>query len=140
MNDYDMTQQEIQERNKQIALMLDIELHESQLSMTHSHYTCYHSDWNWLMEAVQFIKKTVKTSYDTKNAQVNELFIDEWEFKVKRFYIRLIQWTKNGWRMFDENNRNLSILYIIGENCRDEKEAVFLVISDFAKLYNNKEL
>jgi hypothetical protein len=38
--------------------------------------------------------------------------------------------------MFDEVNRDLSIYYIIGENCQSEKDAIFLVVSDFAKLYN----
>ena len=41
-----MTQQEIQERNKEIALMLGDEYEHS-----------YHLDWNWLMEAVEFIEK-----------------------------------------------------------------------------------
>ena len=28
------------------------------------------------------------------------------------------------------------MFYVIGENCESEKEAVFLISSDFAKLYN----
>jgi hypothetical protein len=42
--------------------------------------------------------------------------------------------------MFDDKNRNLSMLYIIGENCKNEKEAVFNIVSDFAKLYNEGKI
>jgi hypothetical protein len=152
-----MTQQEIQERNEQIALMLGWE--EGNLSgiwhkkddtanyvvySEHNNYPHrglpFHRDWNWLMEAVEFIKRNIKTSNDTENAKDKEIFIDEWEFKITKYYLRLIQWTNEGWRMFDNRNRNLSILYIIGENCQTEIEAVFKVVSDFAKLYNDKKL
>jgi hypothetical protein len=40
--------------------------------------------------------------------------------------------------MTDRENHDLSIYYIIGENCQSEKEAIFLAVSDFAKLYNSK--
>jgi hypothetical protein len=97
----------------------------------------FHSDWNWLMESVEFINKNIKTSNDTQDAKIGELFIDEWKFRVKQYYLRIIQWTENGWRMFDgKENSELSMFYIIGENCESEKEAVFLIVSDFAKLYN----
>jgi hypothetical protein len=98
----------------------------------------FHKDWNKLMIASSFIKKNIRTSYNTEGAKFGEIFIDEWEFKINRYYIRLIQW-KDGWKMFDESNRNLSILYIIGENCHSELEAVFKAISDFAKLYNENK-
>jgi len=84
-----MTQQEIQERNKQIALMLGAEIQnkleriyidkmiDNELTFhnmsanlnsyewngtTNIHYISFdmlqfHSDWNWLMEAVEFIEK-----------------------------------------------------------------------------------
>lgn len=142
-----MTQEQIIERNRDIALMLgwtynsfndrwnDNMLHEySYLRMDELKF---HSDWNFLMHSVEFIKENVKTSNNTKNAKINELFIDEWEFKINTYYVRLIQWTKDGWRMFGKENRDLSLLYIIGENCKNEKEAIFLIISNFAKLYNN---
>jgi len=45
------------ERNRQIALMLGVTLHESQLSMPHPHYTCYHSDWNWLIAAIDKVSE-----------------------------------------------------------------------------------
>jgi hypothetical protein len=88
------------------------------------------------MDAVGFIKQNLRTSEDTDDAKVGEYFIDEWRFGVKSYYIRLIQWTDKGWRMFDEVNRDLSIYYIVGENCQSEKEAIFLAVSDLAKLYN----
>jgi hypothetical protein len=65
-----MNQKEIQERNKQIAMMLDTKLHESQLSMPHPHYTCYHSDWNWLMEAVEFIQELEDKLGDKENFKI----------------------------------------------------------------------
>ena len=130
---------EIQERNKQIALMLGLNpLTKSPLSWLIS--LKYHSDWNWLMEAVEFIKKNIKSSSNTRDAKIGELFIDKWEFKVKSYYVRLIQWTKNGWRMPDRDDMELSLLYIIGENCESEKEALFLIVSGIAKLYNEKKL
>jgi hypothetical protein len=88
------------------------------------------------MDAVGFIKQNLRTSEDTADAKVGEYFIDEWRFGVKSYYIRLTQWTDKGWRMFDKENRDLSIYYIIGENCQSEKEAIFLAASDLAKLYN----
>lgn len=162
-----MTQQEIQERNKQIALMLgaiysshadawgfgNARIEPNELKFGNEIFKgCvwaerfekelkFHSDWNWLMESVEFIKKNIKTSKDTQDAKIGELFIDEWEFRVKQYYLRIIQWTENGWRMFDgKENSELSMFYIIGENCESEKEAVFLIVSDFAKLYNEGKL
>ncbi len=171
-----MTQQEIQERNKQIALMLGWKNSFAHKVDRYGYYQTvdgystpyintldeqaveyqsdknafaiedlqFHSDWNWLMEAVEFIKKNIKVSSgdNTKDAKIGEFFIDEWNFKVKSYYLRVIQWTENGWRMMLNKNENyeLSMLYIIGKNCDSEKEATFLITSDFAKLYNNKEL
>jgi hypothetical protein len=104
----------------------------------------WHLDWNWLMEGVNFIKQNIKVSDDgyTKEAIIGEFFIDKWEFSVKKYYLRIIQWTENGWRMFNGVNENpdLSMYYIIGKNCISEKEAVFLIVSDFAKLYNEGKL
>jgi hypothetical protein len=137
-----MTQEEILQRNREIYSMLGLRneeeftLHEGQFRPFDP--PKFYSDWNYIMDAVGFIKQNVRTFEDTVNAKVGEYFIDEWRFGVKSYYIRLIQWTDNGWRMFDEVNRNFSIYYIIGENCQSEKEAIFLVVSDFAKLYNNK--
>lgn len=125
-----MTQQEIQERNNQIAKMLGYSIASVQ----------FNQSWHYLMEAVEFIKANTRLSVDSSNAKTNEYFIDEWEFKVKSYYIKLIQWTEEGWRMIDKDNTDLFIYYVIGENCSSEKEAVFLAVSDFAKLYNEGKL
>ena len=139
-----MLQEEILERNKEIVLMLGLNHDEEAFVFDGQAYSWdlprFYSDWNYIMDAVGFIKQNLRTSEDTADAKVGEYFIDEWRFGVKSYYIRLIQWTDNGWRMFDGVNRDLSIYYIIGENCQSEKEAIFLAVSDFAKLYNNKEL
>jgi len=144
-----MKQDEIQERNNQIALMLglhhdeDVVIFSDMMSYAWDNLK-FHKDWNWLMDAVDFIKKNIKVSSgdNTKNAKIGDFFIDEWNFKVKSYYLRVIQWTENGWRMMLNRNENyeLSMLYIIGENCDSEKEATFLIVSDFAKLYNEKKL
>jgi hypothetical protein len=150
-----LEKEEIKERNYEIAFMLDwreeqtgswFQIKDNANYVVYSEHNNYphkglpfHRDWNWLMEAVEFIKKNIRSSSNTSDAKVGEYFIDEWEFKVKKFYIRLIQWTDKGWRMFDKENKDLSILYIIGENCQSEKEAIFLAVSDFAKLCNEKK-
>lgn len=52
-----MTQEEILQYNKMCAEFLGVTLHESQLTMPHSHFTGYHSDWNWIHEVVEAILK-----------------------------------------------------------------------------------
>ena len=96
----------------------------------------FHKDYNYLMEALEKIRTTIKGSGDneTKDAKINEYFIDELELKRRSLYIRLIQWTKKGWRMFDHRNRDLSILYTIGYNCKTYKEGIFFAVSDIAKV------
>jgi hypothetical protein len=135
-----MLQEEILERNKEIVLMLGLNHDEEAFVFDGQAYSWdlprFYSDWNYIMDAVGFIKQNLRTSEDTDDAKVGEYFIDEWRFGVKSYYIRLIQWTDNGWRMFDRVNLDLSIYYIIGENCQSEKEAIFLAVSDLAKLYN----
>jgi hypothetical protein len=151
-----MTQQEIQERNEQIALMLGwkeeqkgswfkvIEAAKYVVYSEHNNYPYkglpFHRDWNYLMDAMDFVKSKFRTTYSAEEPKENEYLIDEWAFKIKKYYVRFIQWTENGWKMFDDKNRHLSILYIIGENCQSEKEAVFMVMSDIAKIYNEKKL
>jgi hypothetical protein len=66
-----MTQEEIQERNKQIALMIGVDINfstevyrDSKSRLRHiidkmpkSLLLIFHKDWNWLMEAIQFLHK-----------------------------------------------------------------------------------
>ena len=127
-----MTQQEIQERNKQIALMLGgikeknfwnqesyrLEQFERlswsnviQDNFENPHFTLselqFHSDWNWLMEAVEFIEKI---------------------YNNQPIY-------------FGHNDCVIFSPKTIKSKGKDKKEAIFIAISDFAKLYNNnKEL
>lgn len=54
-----MTQDEILQYNKRCAEFLGVTLHESQLTMPHSHFTGYHSDWNWIMKVVEAIEKLI---------------------------------------------------------------------------------
>lgn len=115
-----MTQQEIQERNKQIALMLGSykcseisEQYELPKFMTfppkERSNLCYtakiclledmqfHLDWNWLHTAIKFLYE---------------------HFKYKEFY----------WTTIERYSLHSPI------------EEVFIVVSDFAKKFNNKEL
>lgn len=122
-----MEAKEIQERNEQIALMLVLKplkspylgayqptsdthnpsfYHERMEGESWYVYPDYDSDWNWLMEAVEFIEKL---GYDVVIAKQSCGI-----------------WT--------------------GVKCHIDgkgvfkKEAVFIAVSDFAKLHNNKEL
>lgn len=67
-------------------------------------YFKYHSDWNWLMEAVEFIESK---GYD--------VFING-------LYCRI---TDSGMGDFEVESGEVS----------NKKEAVFIAVSDFAKLY-----
>jgi hypothetical protein len=125
-----MTPQEIQERNKQIALMLNIKIEqcypENKDYKQHGIvYTLekefaknvnsiflgvselkFHSDWNWLMEAVEFIDKS---RYD--------IIIARQSCSI---------WTGG-------------TCHIDGKSVF-KKEAVFIAVSDFAQKFNDKEL
>jgi hypothetical protein len=128
-----MTQQEIQERNKQIALMLGWEYIDEKVSYQNYGWWVkgtyhldadarsnknwigfnsdikFHSDWNWLHEAVEFIESK---GYDVF---------------VNGLYCRI---TDSGMSDFE----------IESGTVLNKKEAVFIVVSDFAKLYNEKKL
>jgi hypothetical protein len=128
-----MTQQEIQERNKQIALMLGLKLlgkpylgaysvdtithntsfyHERMEGESWYVYPEYHSDWNWLMEAVDFIEKK---GYSIDIHQNRAAIKDNFACNDK----------------FEE---------IIKVSLSSKKEAVFIAVSDFAKFYNEGKL
>jgi hypothetical protein len=117
-----MTQQEIQERNEQIALMLGFKYKNqakywgkypldnnsflSKLGYVMMNNLKFHSDWNWIMEAVEFIEKI---------------------YNNQPVY-------------FGHNNCVIFSPKTIRSKGKDKKEAVFIAVSDFAKLYNNKQL
>ena len=123
-----MTQQEIQERNKQIALMLGKTKKTVSLSIAERmnekefwlpylgivERLYFHLEWNWLMIAVEFIE----------NIEVDDFgYIVEMLPSESRIYL-----AKN----------NFSIISIGPKSSR--KEAVFIAVSDFAKLYNEQKL
>jgi hypothetical protein len=126
-----MTPQEIQERNKQIALMLgwkeatlEYKLRwcavptEERLNILDQDHVpilmkenkdplwssslLWDSDWNWLMEAVEFIK--------------------ECDLYRNKYYDIL------------HTKRKLLQIFI-----SEKKEFVFIAVSDFAKLYNERK-
>jgi hypothetical protein len=74
----------------------------------------FHSDWNWLMEAVEFIDK------------LNSYFI---QIEEKSCYVYDIS-------KFDNSQTNAFII----KDGETKKEAVFTAVSDFAKLYKKKQL
>jgi hypothetical protein len=126
-----MTQQEIQERNKQIALMLGMKIEGTYItnwkefnSLLHSIEDTlkFHSDWSWLMEAVYHLElKLVKPVNITQGmCTISRGYAGE----SKEPYVRVDKW-RTGSKEFNYDYK---------------KEAVFIAVSDFAKLYNNKEL
>jgi hypothetical protein len=116
-----MTPQEIQERNKQIALMLGVDVNystqvyrDSKSNLRHiidnmpkSEHLKFDIDWNWLMEAVEFITK-LGGSYSISGKSC-AISVDEpyW------FDVEIIVYTNE-----------------------PTHKAVFIAVSDFAKLYN----
>jgi hypothetical protein len=122
-----MTQQEIQERNEQIALMLGLTPTKGFGSKKNEYFkkidvdktimynkVLFHSDWNWLMEAVEFIE----------NLDLNDIFtMPEFNYHVGKMTLLRV------------NKDVLKKMPITSK-----KESIFIAVSDFAKLYNNKEL
>lgn len=116
---------EIQERNKQIALMLgyinttptdkDFNIFENKEKpfsaipkMIETRSMEFHSDWNWLMEAVEFV--------ESRGYEI-DIFANCVEICTTP----------------DED-------YVSEAVGKTKKEAVFVAVSDFAKLYNEKKL
>jgi hypothetical protein len=143
-----MTPEEIQERNKQIALMLGAYtkqmmgvnawvLEEDELNLSFDLFDKkifsndegsgwkikdlkFHLDWNWLMESVEFIEKQkIRDNQYTYTSKYN-VIIDSYGCIIRT----------SGYhqkKVIDITNSN-------------KKEAVFIAVSDFAKKFNNKEL
>jgi len=134
-----MEAKEIQERNKQIALMLSLKpltspylgayqptsdtsnpsfYHERMEGESWYVYPNYDSDWNWLMEAVEFIEKQ-KMEVSIIQNECSIIDTEKAEQEENPFMIEPVA------KCYD------------GET---KKEAVFIAVSDFAKKFNNKEL
>jgi hypothetical protein len=141
-----MTQEEIQERSDQIAIMLGSEKkNDGQFDYwTYDHLgydtmkisgACwvsgnfeFHSDYNWLMEAVKFIE----SKKHTVHISGNEICIDS-NILSERNVI-------NGGTMNSHNEKYYPTLISITEDNLTKIEAVFIAVSSFAKLYNEKKL
>jgi hypothetical protein len=122
-----MTQDEIQERNKQIALMLglhhdeDVVIFSDMMSYAWDNLK-FHSDWNWLHEAVEFIENLKGISvYIGKN-------------KMSKTHSVEISYEDYSWEKKPHRDKTI---FIQNES---KKEAVFIAVSDFAKLYNEKKI
>jgi hypothetical protein len=108
---------EIQERNKQIALMLGYKT--TWLDKLFYTWKCrFLYDWNLLMETVEFIEK-FKIEISIIKNECSIIDTEKAELEENPFMIEPIS------KCFDAETK---------------KEAVFIAVSDFAKLYNNKEL
>jgi hypothetical protein len=155
-----MTPQEIQERNKQIALMLGWKNSFAHKVDQYGYYQTvdgystpyintldeqaveyqsdknafaiedlqFHSDWNWVMEAVEFIQS---------------LRLDIPEYNVVDYYIVTSSSTfcniRSGLNHADGETKS-PFFYNKSSVGKNQKEAVFIAVSDFAKLYNEKKL
>jgi hypothetical protein len=121
-----MTQQEIQERNKQIALMLGWDSNESQTEFYPPYQfggikdlddLMFNLDWNWLIEAKRFAeRKGFDISIRGHDIMVYRPF-------RQHYNVRLVE------PKLDADVDDSSIT-----------EAVFIAVSDFAKLYNEGKL
>jgi len=134
-----MTSQEIIDRNKEICLMLGLKpLNKPYLGAfttnnnTHNSsfyvdrmeneswyvYPEFHFNWNWLMEAVKFID-----SIEVKNSEYNSTY----NVASDQFGVSI------------ETTGYHSKTVIKVENS-NRLEAMFIAVSDFAKLFNNNKL
>jgi len=134
-----MEQDEIQERSKQIALMLGFKYRNQSkawarypldngsflslkgwLSMKHLKF---HSDWNWLMEVVEFIESKGYATQISHDYTISNYGCDYCEIN-----------TVDNALLYDDREPIVSILN------KSKKSIVFIAVSDFAKLYNEKKL
>jgi hypothetical protein len=149
-----MKQEEIQERNEQIALMLVLKplkspylgayqptsdthnpsfYHERMEGESWYVYPDYDSDWNWLMEAVEFIEKLRFNTKACINCENDRVYLKTYPLtqtelsKEEEYFAKFISVT----------NSHFEFCFNIASS---KKEAVFIAVSDFAKLHNNKEL
>jgi hypothetical protein len=124
---------EIQERNKQIALMLGLHHDKECVIYEMKAYTWdmlrFHSDWRWLMDAVEFIENKGFPFC----VSWNEVFITNLEafLKQKETGKYDILQPETIIHIYDDEDDKKTL---------SKKEAVFIAVSDFAKLYNNKQL
>ena len=145
-----MTPQEIQERNKQIALMLGLKplgrpydgAFITDDNTDHSfriffngllegeswyQYPEFHRNWNWLMEAVEFIEKLKFNTKACIHCNIDRVYLNTYPIESSQYSAKFISITD-------------SKINFCSTKASTKKEAVFIAVSDFAKLYNEKKL
>jgi hypothetical protein len=137
-----MTPQEIQERNEQIALMLgyvnttpadkDFNIFEYPTKfgaipkMIETMSMKFHSDWNWLMEAVEFIEKLKFNTKACIHCNNDRVYLNTYPTEYS-----------HSARFTSMTNSKVNFCYALEPT---KKQAVFIAVSDFAQKLNNKEL
>ena len=126
---------EIQERNEQIALMLGMKMQETYVTnwkkfdylLNSIEDTLkFHSDWNWLMEAIEFI--------ESLRMDVPGYFVvDYYVVNAGRNYCNISSGLKHA-----DGETVSPHFYEKSAHGEDRITSVFIAVSDFAKLYNNK--
>lgn len=148
-----MITREVKERNREIALMLGFKYIKTKDSYTidkvkdddfvfrntsieystytynerlyrniyyiHTNILSFHCSWGWLMEAVEFIEKQ---QYNVE-IRLNDCHVQS-----------------NDGEYSESSNYMINCSYDKVTTASSKKEAVFIAISDFAKLYNEKTL
>lgn len=116
-----MTAEEIQECNKQIALMLNIKIEQ-----------CYPENKDYKQHGVVY---TLEREF-AKN--VNSIFLGVSELKFHKDWNWLHEAVEKVYSLLDPSDSiKHDITQLLGRN---QKEAVFIALSDFAQKFNNKEL
>jgi hypothetical protein len=89
----------------------------------------FHRDWNYLMLASTYIKNTIPRSNSVEFLEDDVIYIDEWSFGMRAYFIKLIKYTGGSFKTD-------VIHYNVGSDAESDIEAMFMVLSDVAKLYN----
>jgi hypothetical protein len=136
---------EIQQRSEQIALMLgyvnttpddrDFNIYENKLKpfsaipkTIETMSMLFYSDWNWLMEAVDFIES--KIIYTVKIISTPTI--------SQRWYMYTVQiYNTRSATLLNQGEKIIEIQSNYHKN-QSKKETIFIAVSDFAKVYNEK--
>jgi hypothetical protein len=120
-----MTTDELNKRNSDIALMLRWDSNKRQTEFYPPHQfggikdldeLMFHLDWNWLMDAVEFIESK---GYESLLGG-SEYYYPEKDMRYIQSFI------KDDITIYHES--------------KDKKQAVFTAVSDFAKQFNENKL
>lgn len=87
----------------------------------------FRRDYNYLMQAFEFMRLQ---AYRRKNRNKDtELYIDRFELNRNSIFLSVMICEDAKWKF-------KTISYIVGKNAETYKDAMFMAISDFAKIYN----